>query len=147
VLTFPESRCEYIHFLRVYVFPSPIHMKKKSYCGLLSYGIVSGTWVPTTWSNILVLSSGERYMIQQNFINLLLRVNTSPFSIQWTVYNNHTPHKRKSLSHESLTAAGMAQNMEPSFYPCKVYASCPWHMRLSLKVSTQCVSREVRLCC
>lgn len=28
MLTFPESRCEYTHFLHVYVFASPINTKK-----------------------------------------------------------------------------------------------------------------------
>jgi len=29
VLTFPETRCEYLHFLRAYVFASAINRKKK----------------------------------------------------------------------------------------------------------------------
>jgi hypothetical protein len=74
VLTFPESRCEYIHFLRVYVFASPINMKKTQYCGLPGYGAVySGTVreYRQPGGAYMALSSGERYMMALNFINLL----------------------------------------------------------------------------
>jgi hypothetical protein len=147
VLTFPETRCEYLHFLRVCVFASAINRKKKSYCGLLSYGIVSGTWVPTTWRNILALSSEERYYDTTKFHKCVFESEHEPFfpsTGQSIITTLHT--SEKSPSQESLMAAGTAQNMEPSFYPCKVYASCPWHMGLSLTVSTQGVSRKVRLC-
>jgi hypothetical protein len=63
-----------------------------------------------------------------------------------TACNNHTPHRRKFPFQESMTAEESAQNMQPSsFYPCKVYATCPCHKGLSLTVCTRGVRREVRL--
>jgi hypothetical protein len=143
VLTFPESRCKYIHFLQVYAFSSPINTNK----------IV--LWYSELWYRVWYVGTdnleehtgfffrGEIYDTTKfHKYAEFLRVNTSPFSVHWTAYNNHTPHKRKSPSQESLKAAGRAQNMEPSFYPCRIYASCPWHMGFSLTVSVQGVKQR-----
>lgn len=114
MLTLPESPCKFIHFLQVYVFASPTNTDK----------IV--LWYSELWYRVwyvgtdnLVEHTGFFFRGDicdttkfHKFVEFL-RVNTSPSSVHWTAYNNHTPHKRKPLPRKPWRLQGGHRTWNP----------------------------------